>query len=70
VDNGLSPKTSQNCTPELRILTPIFAINEFNYVNREIKLNESRLSQKITPLQTLRAVIRMWTDNNHRSEVL
>lgn len=51
-------------------LNPIFAINEFNYVNPEIRLDESRLPGRISPLEALRMVIRMWTDNSHRSEAL
>jgi hypothetical protein len=50
-------------------LNPIFAINEFNYVNPEVKLDQSQL-ERMNPLEALRAVIRMWTDNNHRSEAI
>jgi hypothetical protein len=51
-------------------LNPIFAINEFNYVNPEVRLDDPRLFERIAPLQALRAVIRMWTENNHRTEAL
>jgi hypothetical protein len=51
-------------------LNPIFAINEFNYVNPEVRLDDPRLFERIDPLQALRAVIRMWTENNHRTEAL
>jgi hypothetical protein len=51
-------------------LNPIFAINEFNYVNPELSLNNPRLFERLAPLEALRAVIRMWTENNHRSEAL
>lgn len=49
-------------------LSPNFAINEFNYVNPEIRLDEGQLWQRMAPLEVLRAVIRMWTDNSHRNE--
>jgi hypothetical protein len=51
-------------------LNPVFAINEFNYVNPEIRLDSPRLFERMAPLEALRAVIRMWTENNHRNEAL
>ena len=49
-------------------LNPIFAVNEFNYVNPEIRLDRPRLFEEISPLDALRAVIKMWTQNSHRNE--
>jgi hypothetical protein len=51
-------------------LDPVFAINEFNYVNPDIMLDRPNLLNTIPPLDALRAVIRMWTDNDHRSDAL
>lgn len=51
-------------------LDPIFAVNEFSHVNPDLSLDGPRLAQKLTPLQALCAVVRMWTHNNHRQEAL